>query len=83
MKTHTFWDIRVWDGGSSHNHKHYVATKEAAEEWLKHNPYDDFGKKTIVVFNSYEELMETLCADGRRAKALAKLTKEEQTLLGL
>ena len=34
------WDIQVWDGGERHNHRYYVATKEAADEWKFRNKYD-------------------------------------------
>ena len=45
MKIIKCWDIQVWDGGDRHNHKYYVATQEAAEQWKEKNKYDEIYEK--------------------------------------
>ena len=82
MKILKVWDIQVWDGGDRHNHKYYVATKEAADEWMKKNTYDTVYEKEMVILDSWDELQDY--KDGElRKRALAKLTAEERVVLGL
>lgn len=76
------WDIQVWDGGDRHNHKYYVATKEAADEWMKKNTYDTVYEKEMVILDSWDELQEYKNGELRK-RALAKLTEEERVVLGL
>ena len=76
------WDIQVWDGGDRHYHKYYVATKEAAEEWKAKNEYDLIYEKEFVILDSWEELQDYKNGELRK-RALAKLTEEEQVVLGL
>jgi hypothetical protein len=76
------WDIQVWDGGDRHNHKYYVSTKEAADEWMARNKYDTVFEKEFVVLDSWDELQAY--KDGElRKRALAKLTDAEKVVLGL
>lgn len=82
MKTFKVWDIQVWDGGSMHNHKYYVTTKEAADQWKKHNTYDYVSDREFIIHESYDELMEYVSGDTKR-KALAKLTNADKIALGL
>jgi len=70
------------DGGSTHNHKYYVTTKAAADQWKKNNTYDYILDRDFVIYESYDELMEFISGDVKR-KALAKLTIEEKRALGL
>jgi hypothetical protein len=82
MKIIRCWDIQVWDGGDRHNHKYYVATKEAADEWMAKNTYDAVYEKEFVILDSYEELMDYKNGEARK-RALAKLSEEDKIVLGL
>ena len=82
MKIIKCWDIQVWDGGERHNHKYYVATKEAADEWIANNKYDTVFENEFVILDSWDELQEYKNGELRK-RALAKLTAEEQVVLGL
>jgi hypothetical protein len=82
MKIINCWDIQVWDGGDRHNHKYYVATKEAADAWMEKNTYDAVYEKQFVILDSYEELMDYKNGEARK-RALAKLTEEDKIALGL
>lgn len=82
MKIHKVWDIQVWDGGDRHNHKYYVATKEAADEWIEKNKYDMIYEKEIVILDSWDELQDYKNGELRK-RALAKLTEEERIVLGV
>ena len=82
MKILTVWDIRVWDGGDRHDHKYYVATKEAAEEWKKNNPYDSIWAKELLIFDDLEDIKHFNLMQARQ-KALDKLTDEEKRALGV
>ena len=76
------WDIRTWDGGSHHNHKYYVATKEAADTWKAKNKYDEVYATEFVILDSLDELTEYENGELRK-RALAKLTEAEKKVLGL
>ncbi len=82
MKIINCWDIQVWDGGDRHNHKYYVATKEAADAWMEKNTYDAVYEKQFIILDSYEELMDYRNGEARK-RALAKLTEEDKIALGL
>lgn len=82
MKIIKCWDIQVWDGGERHNHKYYVATKEAADEWIAKNKYDLAYEKEFVILDSYAELMDYKNGEARK-RALAKLSEEDKIVLGL
>ncbi len=82
MKIINCWDIQVWDGGDRHNHKYYVATKEAADAWMKKNTYDAVYEKQFIILDSYDELMDYKNGEARK-RALAKLTEEDKIALGL
>ena len=76
------WDIQVWDGGDRHNHRYYVATKEAADEWMAKNKYDMVYEHEMVILDSWDELQDYKNGELRK-RALAKLTAEEKVVLGL
>jgi len=82
MQNISVWDIQVWDGGGGTDHKYYVATKKAADEWKRNNTYDYICEKTITIYDSYEDLMVHVSNEAKE-KALAKLTKEDRIALGL
>ena len=82
MKIIKCWDIQVWDGGDRHNHKYYVATKEAADEWKFRNKFDEVYEKEFVILDSWDELKEYKNGELRK-RALAKLTEEERIVLGV
>ena len=82
MKIIKCWDIQVWDGGDRHNHRYYVATQEAAEQWKEKNKYDEIYEKEFVILDSWDELEEYKNGELRK-RALAKLTEEERVVLGL
>ena len=76
------WDIRTWDGGDRHNHKYYVATKEAADAWKAKNKYDEVYETEFVILDSLDELTEYENGELRK-RALAKLSEAEKKVLGL
>ena len=76
------WDIQVWDGGERHNHRYYVKTKEAADEWIAKNKYDRVYEHEIVILDDCNEI-EEYKNDELRKRALAKLTDLEKKALGL
>lgn len=76
------WDIQVWDGGERHNHKYYVATKEAADEWMAKNKFDSVYEREFVILDSWNELQDYKTGELRK-RALAKLTDEEKLVLGV
>ena len=76
------WDIQAWDGGERHNHRYYVATKEAADEWLKNHPHDAAYQHNMVILDDLNEV-EAFKNGELRKRALAKLTDEERIVLGL
>ena len=76
------WDIQVWDGGDRHNHKYYVATKEAADEWMAKNKFDSVYEREFVILDSWNELQDYKTGELRK-RALAKLTDEEKLVLGV
>ena len=82
MKIIKCWDIQVWDGGDRHNHKYYVATKEAADEWMAKNKYDMVYEHEFVILDNWDELQDYKNGELRK-RALAKLTAEEKVVLGL
>lgn len=82
MKIIKCWDIQVWDGGERHNHKYYVATKEAADEWMAKNKFDTVYEKEFVILDSSAEL-EIYRNGELRQRALAKLSEEDKIVLGL
>lgn len=82
MKIIKCWDIQVWDGGDRHNHKYYVATKEAADAWMEKNKYDMIYEKEMVILDNWDELEEYKNGELRK-RALSKLTAEERIVLGL
>ena len=76
------WDIQSWDGGERHNHRYYVATKEAADAWKANNKYDEVYEKEFIILDSWDELQDYKAGELRK-RALAKLTNEERVVLGL
>jgi hypothetical protein len=82
MKIIKCWDIQTWDGGDRHNHKYYVATKEAADEWKAKNKYDEVYAKEFVILDSLDELTDYENGELRK-RALAKLSEAEKKVLGL
>lgn len=82
MKIIKCWDIQVWDGGDRHNHKYYVATKEAADAWVANNKYDMVYEHEIVILDDLAEV-EAYKNGELRKRALAKLTEEDKIVLGL
>lgn len=76
------WDIQVWDGGERHNHKYFVATKEAADQWMAKNTYDSVWEREFIILDNFAELEEYRNGEMRK-RALAKLTEEDKKVLGL
>jgi hypothetical protein len=76
------WDIQVWDGGDRHNHRYYVSTKEAADEWIARNKYDTTFETEFVILDDLAEVEEYKLHQTRQ-RALAKLTAEEKKALGV
>lgn len=82
MKAIKIWDIQVWDGGDRHNHRYYVSSKDAADQWKEKNKYDYVTEKELIIFDDYDELMHHVSGEARK-RALAKLTEEDKLALGL
>lgn len=82
MKIIECWDIQVWDGGDRHYHKHYVATKEAADAWKAKHQFDNVSKLRLVIFDNMDELNDYELGEARK-RALAKLTAEDKIALGI
>lgn len=82
MKIIKCWDIQGWDGGDRHNHRYYVATKEAAEQWKEKNKFDEIYECEMVILDDLPEV-EAFKNGELRKRALAKLTEEERIVLGL
>ena len=82
MKIIKCWDIQVWDGGDRHNHKYFVATKEAAEEWKARNKHDIVFEQEFVIMDDLGEVEEYKLHQIRQG-ALAKLNDQEKKALGL
>jgi hypothetical protein len=71
----------VWDGGSNHNHKFYVATEEEAKRWMEKNKYDYIRPFNFTVFDTIEEAADNDIAKVKE-RALAKLSTMERKALG-
>jgi hypothetical protein len=83
MKILNFYEIMKWDGGDRHYGTGICFEEEsAAEDYLKGNRYDTYQECTFRLYDSKTEV-EEIKRQEARAKALAKLTKEERELLGL
>ena len=76
------YDVRVWDGGSMHNHKFYVATKEEADKWIAENRFDVVYPITFEIYDTMEDALEGN-TEKIRKRALAKLSPSEIKALGL
>jgi hypothetical protein len=81
MKIIECWDIQVWDGGDRHVHKHYVATEEAADDWIAEHQFDHVSKLQLVIFDNLDEINDYELGKARE-RALAKLTDKERNALG-
>jgi len=56
MKKITFYQFMKWDGADRHYPSDPVfANKADADCFLGENKYDHFDKKTIIIFDSFEE----------------------------
>ena len=82
MQVITLYSIDVGDGGSRHYHKFYMETEDAAKEYLKDNLYDAYHKVEIVVYKDKQDIIDN-SKEAIKARALAKLTKEEKHALGV
>ena len=88
MKLLNVWDVRLWDGGSMHNHGFYLERKPDDQEKLiktyvqRTCPHAMVWAKTLAILDKaseYPELQKSI----KRQAALDKLTAEERELLGL
>ena len=82
MQVITLYSIDVWGGGDRLNHKFYMETEEAAKEYLKGNAYDAYHRVDMVIYKDKQDVIDN-SREALRAKALAKLTKEERHALGI
>lgn len=83
MKTLTLYRIHSWDSGNMLVPTSiYFENQTSAETWLKEHPYDCYYR---VELNIYESTFDYNMSENQRKKqeVLAKLTPEEQELLGL
>lgn len=76
------WDVQVWDGGDRHNHKFFLRSEKEAKKWKEKNQYDYIAKKTITIFDSFEEALENDLVEVRK-RTLAKLSPLEKQALGI
>lgn len=74
--------ISVWDGGEHHHPKYFITDKVEADKYMKDHVYDTCREHTIVVFESYQDIIDSDTATLRKS-ALAKLTHLEKVALGL
>lgn len=81
MKVIEYWAIEVWDGVDRHIHRYSVSDEKTAKEWKVKNPHDYVVKRTLVIYESSEEMTEDF-RKKLKEQALAKLTKEERIALG-
>ncbi len=82
MVTIECWSIEVWDGGSMHNHKFFVASEEEANKWKAENKFDAIVKKTFVIFDTIEEAKHNDLAAVRK-RVIEKLTPLERRAMGV
>lgn len=82
MKTIECWSIEVWDGGSMHNHKFYLATQAEAEKWMLSNKFDRIAKKEFIVFDTLEEALDNDLATVKK-RVIEKLTPLERRAMGV
>ena len=82
MQLLTLYSVQVWDGGDRHNHKFYMETEEAAKEYLKGNKYDLYSKVELVIYKNKQDVTDN-SKESLKARAMAKLTKEELHALGI
>jgi hypothetical protein len=76
------WSIEVWDGGSMHNHKFYVATQAEAEKYMLNNKFDMITKKQFIIFDTLEEALDNDLATVRK-RVIEKLTPLERRAMGV
>ena len=81
MQVLKLYDVRVWDGGSMHNHKFYLTNKDEADKYLVNNKYDIVDEVDLEIFNTLEEWSEWKSGKVKE-RALSKLTAEERRALG-
>ena len=82
MKTIKVYEICISDGCGGHSRSFYVEKFTAGTEWVRKHPLDDFYEREITIFEDLEDY-DANSVEGRKKKALAKLTTEEKELLGL
>lgn len=82
MKIIKCWEIWACGLGDRHYLKYHVSDKAAADAWKSKNPNDAIREKELVIFDSYQEIMDHR-AGALREQALAKLTEEEKFSLGI
>jgi hypothetical protein len=82
MKIIECFSIQVWDGGDRTNHKYYVASQEAADEWLAKHKFDVVTHREIIIFDDLAEIDEHINGEARK-RAIAKLSREDMIALGI
>lgn len=83
MKIVTLYQYHEWDGGDRHNPKDICfETKEEADRFLGDNKYDNFVKRTFIIFDDVEEYEQSKSEELKKT-ALAKLSDLEKRVLGL
>lgn len=83
MKKFEYYQFMKWDGGDRHYAKDPVFFNKAdADAYIGDNRHDRFDKKTVYIYESVAEYMETE-KEVTKQKALAKLTDVEKRALGL
>ena len=82
MKIVQCYDIQVWDGGDRTNHKYYVSSQEAADQWLAKHRFDTVTSREFIIFDDLAEIEDYDKGEARK-RALAKLTPEDKIALGI
>jgi hypothetical protein len=82
MKSITYWQIYIWDGGDRHNPGYCVSDQSLAIDWKQKNPNDSVVKTDLIIFDSLKEIEDFKSGETKR-RALAKLTLDEKRALGL
>lgn len=84
MEYKTLFQVYNWDGGERHNPTDYYFTSKLLGQEYKDavDKHCTIEKRTLLICDSIEDYKQNTKAEVKR-KALAKLTAEERSILGL
>ena len=83
MKIMTYYQLLKFDGGDRHIPSDVCFTSEEDMKLLlKGNVYDTYSKKSVYLYDTYDEYV-SVTSEKTREAALKKLTDVEKNALGL